>query len=314
MADLYGIVYHWEVGAVVAISKINLHQLITFYSLATEGSFSAAAEKLFLTESAVSQQIRALQISMGVKLVYLKKKRVHLTGAGQTLLEHAEAIYDHMRSAETFLDEIKGNSLRVGVAVSFSSIVTSAAIQFESLFPNASLSIKSGSSCEIIDQLLDLQYEVAVVASINYKVKELTAIRLSDKGRFSLVTGWSTPICKGDSLTLADLQNHQFIIPRVGSATRGILLNRFQSEGLELKNPIVVEMDYPQYGKMLAELGKGIALMPETEAHNLMEQGRLRILHLVNDISVPVDALIVKNSPQNEMVEKFIELVKEAFN
>ena len=298
----------------MAVPRVNPHQLIIFYILATEGSFTAAAEKLFLTEPAISQQIRALQVSTGVKLVYLKKKRVFLTEAGLTLLRYAEAIYNQARSAQAFLDEIKRNSPRVGVAISFSSIVTSAAIQFESFFPDTSLSMKSGPSHEIVDQLLDLQHDMAVVASINYKAKGLTAIRLSDRERFLLVTGWSTPICESDSLTLADLHNHQFIIPRAGSATREILLNRFRAERLEIRNPIVVEMDYLQYGKMLAETGKGIALMPETEARNQVEQGKLRVLHLTDDISVAVDALIIKDSPKSEMVEKFIELVKEAFD
>ena len=298
----------------MTLPNINLHQLITFYILATEGSFTAAAEKLFLTEPAVSQQIKHLQISMGVKLVYVKKRRVHLTQAGQTLFGYAEVIYDQAKRADMFLQQIRRGSLRVGTSISFSSIVTSAAVQFESLFPDTQLDIKSDSSYEIVGQLLDMQLDVAVVMKANYKTDGLRAIRISDAEKLVLVTGWSTPICTSDSLTLADLCDYPFLIPQKGSVTRELLLSRFRAEGLELRNPIVIQMDYLRYGKILADMGKGIAVMPEVEARSQVEQGRLRILHLANDISVAVNALVVKNTPQNKLVEEFIGLVKQAFD
>lgn len=298
----------------MTIPNINLHQLITFYILVTEGSFTTAAEKLFLTEPAVSQQIRDLQISTGVKLVYVKKKRVHLTEAGQTLLGYAEVIYEQAKNADMFLQQIRLGSLRVGASISFSSIVASAAVQFQSLFPDTQLSMKSDSSYEIVGQLLDLQYDVTIVMRANYETDRLRAIRISDAEKLVLVTGWSTPICTSDSLTLADLCDYQFIIPRAGSATREVLLSRFRAEGLELRNSIVVQMDYLQYGKMLAEMGKGIALIPEVEARREVSQERLRVLRLVDDICVAVDALVIKNTPENKLVEEFIGLVKQAFD
>jgi DNA-binding transcriptional LysR family regulator len=297
----------------MTIPRINPHQLLAFYFVAKEESFTAASEKLCVTEPAVSKQMKALERSTGVKLVYVKKKKVHLTDAGQVLLKYAEEIYQQLRSADIFLEETRERSLRVGVSPTFSSIVTSAAVQFGNLFPNTNLNIRSGPSYEIVGQLLDLQYDIAVVVSMNYHTDRLRAIRLSDGERLLLVIHRSTPIDASEALTLADLHDYKFIIPRAGSATREVLLNRFQAEGLEVINFIEMETDYLQYDKMLGEIEKGIAFVPEAEARRGVSEGRLRILHLANDIYIAADVLLLKDSPRHKLAEKFIELVKQAF-
>ncbi|MDH5696787.1 MAG: LysR family transcriptional regulator [Dehalococcoidia bacterium] len=297
----------------MTIPRINPHQLLVFYFVAKEESFTAASEKLCLTEPAVSKQMKALEESVGVKLVYVKKKRVHLTDAGQVLLRYAEEIYQQLRSADIFLEETRERSLRVGVSPTFSSIVTSAAVQFGNLFPNTNLNIKSSSSHEVVRQLLDRQYDIAVVVSVNYHTDRLRAVRLSDGEKLLLVIRRSTPIEASDALTLADLRDYKLIIPRAGSATREVLLNRFQAEGLEVINFIEMETDYLQYDKLLGEIEKGIAFVPEADARRGVSEGRLRILHLANDICVAADALFLKDSPRHKLAEKFTELVKQAF-
>jgi DNA-binding transcriptional LysR family regulator len=61
---------------------INIHHLITFYFVAKEKSFSEAARKLFLSQPAVTQQIRALERLSGVKLFNVRRKKVSLTEGG----------------------------------------------------------------------------------------------------------------------------------------------------------------------------------------------------------------------------------------
>jgi len=296
------------------IPRINLHQLIIFYFVAKEQSFTVASEKLCLTESAVSQQVRALEVSAGVKLVYVKKKRVHLTEAGKILLRYAEEIYKQAKSADIFLEEIREHDLRVGVSVTFSGIVSSAVAQFGNHFPNTNLSIQNGPSHRIVSQLLDLQYDVAVVISADYQTDRLIAIRLSEGEKLLLATGCSTPIGASDSVTLADLCDYKFLLPPPGSTIRQILLDRFKANGLELLNFLEVDTDFPHYLSMLAEMRKAVALLPEAEAHRAVSEGRLRILHLTNELYVTVEALVIKDFPKPKIANEFIKLVKQAFD
>jgi DNA-binding transcriptional LysR family regulator len=293
------------------IPEINLHQLVTFYVVVSEGSFTAASNKLCLTEPAVSQQIKALQNTVKVRLLYLKNRSVYLTEAGQTLFRYAQGVYEHASKAQLFINKIRDNSLSVGTAISLSGDVASVAIQFTGLFPNVNLTIRTGRSYEIIERLQQLEYDLGVVLSLDYNAKSLTAIRLSEGKRFVFVTGYMGPISTGDTLTLADLRDFQFILPREGAATRKLLLDRCRIEGLEIRNPLIAESNYPEYCRMITEMEKGITLMPESEVHNQTCKERLRILHLINDISIPVDALVPEDNPRSRLVEEFIELAKQ---
>jgi DNA-binding transcriptional LysR family regulator len=302
-----------EGSAVMKIPKINFHQVVAFYFVAKERSFTTASEKLSLTEPAVSQRIRALEISAGVKLVYLKKRRVHLTEAGQALLRYAKEIYEQARGIDIFLEDTREHSLRVVTSATFSGIVASAAAKFENYFPNVNLSIKSGPSHRIVSQLLDLHYDVAVVISADYQTDMLRATRLSERERLLFVTSWSTPIGASDSLTLADLSSCKFLLPPPESVVRQMIQDRAKAEGLEL---CFVEMEtgYPHYLRMLTEMEKCIALLPEAEAHRAVSDEKLRILPLANELCVTVDALVVNDSPRRKIVEEFIKLVKQTFD
>ena len=87
----------------VKLPQVNVQQLISFYYVAHEGSYSAASEKLFITQPAVTRQIKELEAQFGVKLINIKRKRVHLTEAGRRLAQHAEQIVGQVAKAENFL-------------------------------------------------------------------------------------------------------------------------------------------------------------------------------------------------------------------
>jgi DNA-binding transcriptional LysR family regulator len=96
---------------------INPYRLITFYFVAREKSFTAAASNLCITQPAVSMQIKALEQQFGVKLIHVKKKRVHLTEEGELLLEQAAGVYHSSIAAERLLlHHGESGGLRIGVA------------------------------------------------------------------------------------------------------------------------------------------------------------------------------------------------------
>jgi len=296
------------------IPKINLMHLITFYFVAKEQGFTAASEKLFLSEPAISQQVRALEIAAGVKLVSVRKRRVHLTEAGQVLLGYAEKIYDQARMINIFLEEIGENSLRIGVSPTFSGIISSAAAKLGKYLRNnnLSISINSGPSQRIVSQLLEMQYDVAIVINADYHTDKLQAIRLSEREELLFVTKWSTPIGTNGLLNFADLYDCKFLLPPPGSATRQIILDKAKAEGLEL-HFVEVDMDYPHYVEMLTEMEKGVALLPEAEVRRAASEKKLRILQLDDEVCVAVDALVFKDLSTREIVEEFIKLAKQAF-
>ncbi len=294
--------------------KLNLYQLITFYFVASEKSFSAASEKLFLSQPAVTLHVKALERSAGVKLLDVRRKRVYLTRAGETLFRYAEEIYERVRAAERFLENLKESGLRIGAAITFSAVVSSVASVFEELYPNVKLRIRNAPSYQIAEELADLQHDIAVVVSRNYRSRKLRALRVSREEKLVLVASPSSPVFARGELKLADLCGYPLLLPPEKSATREILLGRFEAEGSEARPSILVETDYLECAKRLAEEGKGIALMHITNVEDEVARGKLKILPLADDLTIGADVLIHRDVPLPSIGSKFISLVREAFH
>ena len=96
---------------------LNLHQLSTFVTVIGEGSMTAAADKLYLTQPAVSQQIRNLEDEVGVELLVRGVRQIKATPQGEVLYEHAKRLLQQVQKAEIAVKsmgaELKGHA-RIG--------------------------------------------------------------------------------------------------------------------------------------------------------------------------------------------------------
>ena len=123
--------------------KYNPYHLVVFYFVGSEKSITSAAEKLCLTQPAVTHHIKCLEKAASIRLLEVKRKRVYLTHAGEGLFQYAAEVYQQLISAEKFVEDMKEASLHVGIAMSFSSTIASAASSFEELYPHVKLIVKN---------------------------------------------------------------------------------------------------------------------------------------------------------------------------
>jgi DNA-binding transcriptional LysR family regulator len=96
--------------------KLNLQHIISFYFVAKEGSYEQAADSLFITQSAVMQQIKSLEVQFGMKFFAVKKHKVHLTTEGERLFAYADELNGHLVTMETFLKTFPNTTLHLGIA------------------------------------------------------------------------------------------------------------------------------------------------------------------------------------------------------
>src|SRR4051794_15197873 len=89
---------------------VDPRRLLTFGEVARRRSFSRAAEELALTQSAVSQQVAALERQLGLRLLHRGRGGVRLTAAGEALLEHAAALAERLQLASAQLGELAGGA------------------------------------------------------------------------------------------------------------------------------------------------------------------------------------------------------------
>ena len=234
-------------------SKLNLYDLIVFYFVISEGGLTSAAECIFLSEPTVIHHIRKLEKSAGIKLLYVKRQRVFPTKAGEVLFRYAEEIYEQVSKAQVFLQHSKEDSLCIGVDLTFSQVVALIAARFEELFPHVKLRIVNGSCSEITRKVLDLQVDLGIVCGRDYVSPKLEHIEVSAGEKLVLVTSPSSPISRKEQVMWADLCGYPLILGPEGSATRQVLLEKFEAKGLKMESLIVVEVNHVECGKSLVE-------------------------------------------------------------
>jgi DNA-binding transcriptional LysR family regulator len=294
-------------------SKLDLHSLVVFYFVASSDSMTSAADKLCLTQPTVTYHIRSLERSVGVKLLDVKRQKTSLTHAGVGLFRYVNEIYQQMTSAEKFLDDLKETSLRVGIAATFNPIIASAAATFEELYPRVKLIVKNTSSFEVAQNIIDSQVDLGVAVSMDYKNPKLKAIPVSARERLVLVASPSSPISKEQRVELADLCGYPLVAGPETSATRQIILSKFEAEGLKVPPLIIVEVNSLEWGMNLVENGQGMGLYHVKIVEREIAEGRLKAIPLVNDIWVGADVLLRTDTPEHPMAERFISLVRKAF-
>lgn len=215
-------------------------QLRAFHYVAICGGFSRAAEALFLTQPAISDQVRKLEEEYDVLLFNRHKKQVTLTQQGQKLLEITNRMFDTEQQALDLLSESK--ALRSGTL----RIVADAAHhllhvlgRFRERYPGIRITVRSGNTETVISSLFAYEADLGVLGEIP-EGREFEILRLNSTPIIAFVAG-SHPLASRKSLTVAELAEHPLIMRERGSKTRHKLEAMAQSQGVTLKPTIEAE-------------------------------------------------------------------------
>jgi DNA-binding transcriptional LysR family regulator len=293
--------------------QLGLHQVISFYFLAKERSFSRAAEQLAITQPAVTQHVRSLEVQFGVTLVNVKKKRVHLTKAGERLFAYAEELYNQAMVTEQFLKGYRFNNISIGMSgplmLSFTALIDS----YKELYPSIRISIREGSSQTLLEELLDFKHDICFIGMQSSYTDKIHYLRIPYEEPLVFVTSPEYEIPFDTPLSWTELQSYPLIIQSEGSSSREILLHQFRERGL--KPNIGAEVDNTAFAKELARQKKGLALMFEPNVLQEIASNELKTVHL-EDGPIRVGAVDIiwrrKENP-SPTVDSLLILIKKHF-
>src|ERR1700691_3303073 len=146
---------------------LNVNRLRILREVAHRGSFSAAADALSYTQSAVSQQIGALEAETGMTLLQRRPRGVSLTAAGQTLLGHAERVLADLEAAEAALAAIaglRGGRLRMAsFPTAGATLMPLAIATFRARYPHVELTLAEGEPEQIAPRLRTGEFDLALL-------------------------------------------------------------------------------------------------------------------------------------------------------
>jgi DNA-binding transcriptional LysR family regulator len=247
---------------------LNPQRLVVFRELAQRGSFTAAADALSYTQSAVSQQISALERETGATLIERDRKGARLTQAGEILLGHADAILGRIAQAERDLVAYLGarsGRLRLAAFESAGAVLVPAAVGgFHERFPEVELNVVQMEPEEAGARLESRELDLAVVYDLEPPTgvlgDELQLNYLFDD-RYAAVISSRHRLARRHALTLNQLADDVWINTTPRDLCHQIILGACRAVGFEPQ--VAFEVDEIATSQALVARGVGVTLLPE---------------------------------------------------
>ena len=291
---------------------LNFNQLRTFYHVAKRMSFTAAAHDLFITQPAVTAQIRSLEECCGLKLFKKKGRNITLTDEGTTLLEYVTKVFEFEKEIEHVIDEMKHlerGILRVGTSSTYARCFMPFMIrQYLKKYPQIRIALSEGSSMVMINGLKNLKIEVAIIAKVE-DAPEIRFIPFSHE-ELVLIVGHGHPFSKKKEVTFEELSKEPIVVKELGSGTRDVIHDLFSS--YETVPNIMMETSNTDFIKQHIARGQGISFLVRAGVEEELKKGSL--IHVPisgHNLYLDVSIAYHRQNPLSPSAASFVNALKK---
>ena len=253
---------------------MDLAQLEVFLAVAREGRFSRAAEKLFRTQSAVSQTIHKLEEELGEPLLDRSSRDGLLTDAGRVLQEYAERLLNLRSDAQEALVELRElHKGKLAIAANeFTALYLLPVLgEFRRLHPMIKIVVQRALGSHIPDDVLRHNSELGVLTYDPQEPQLCSTVVYLDELIF--VVPPSHPLARAQQVSIRQLGAESFVAHIVSSPYREKVIQAFKRH----KTPLHMDIELPtlQAIKRFVAMGNGVALLPEISVENELARGEL---------------------------------------
>jgi len=259
------------------LKNVTTRQLRVFEVAAASLSFSRAAEQLFLTQPAVSMQIKLLEEDVGTSLFLREGKRLTLTEAGRELLRHARIILGQIREAGEALTTLGGSlrgQLHLGVVSPAHYFAPALLAGFRERYPDVTFKLSEASRETILAMLNDYEIELAI-AGYPPSEAEIEAEQFATHPH-CIVAAPDHPLAGRRKIRWESLRDEPFIYRELGSATRQFLEHLLQSQAMQVR--ATMEFSGNESVKQAVMCGLGISFLSAHCFQVELAAGRLVVL------------------------------------
>jgi DNA-binding transcriptional LysR family regulator len=286
---------------------INLNQLRAFYQAAKCQNVSVAAKNLFVSQPAVTAQIKLFEENCGLKLFKKKGRNLFLTEEGKTLFNYARKIFEYERKIEDAVEqmkELKKGSLRLGSARTYARYFMPFLLTgFREAYPHIKIHFDEGSSLEMIHSLLDLKNEVVIIAKADDH-PNIAFIPFS-REELVLILPPNHRLANKDRIRLAQIAEAPIIMKDPGSGTRKLVDELFAKNNCTPN--ILMETGDAEIIKLLVQHGEGVSfLVKEAVAVELQEKKLVTVPLKKEPIFLDVSIAYLKTQPLSPPAQAFL--------
>jgi DNA-binding transcriptional LysR family regulator len=295
---------------------LNFNQLRVFYFAAKNLNFTRAANALYITQPAVTAQIKSFEAFCNLKLFKKRGRKIYLTDEGKSLYIYAQKIFKYEKEIENVIEdmrELKRGILSLGTTKAYARYFMPLMITtFHKNYPNIKIQLNEGSSLEMTNSLLDFKIEVAVIA----KAEDNAEIKLFpfSQEEMAVILPRNHPLTKKKAVTFSDLAEERFIMKESGSGTRKLVEELFANEGCTPN--ILMETSNTEFIKQLVQRGEGISFVVKEAVAAELKEKKLATVPLMGpmvylDVSIAYLKEQVLSPSAKAFVDTLIKLKSE---
>ena len=289
---------------------INLNQLRVFCEAAKCENFTLAAKKLFITQPAVTAQIKMFEDQCNLKLFKKKGRNIYLTDEGKTLYDYARKVFEWEKEIENLIDDmrdLKRGTLRLGVNKTYARYFMPFVITgFREAYPHIKINLDEGSSLDMIYSLVDLRNELAVIAKVGDH-PNVCFIPFSQE-EIVLILAPDHPLATKTTVSVKELEEEPIIMKEAGSGTRLLVNKLFEASGLTPN--ILMETSNTEFIKQLLQRGEGLSfLVREAVAIELHEKKLTTVPIRGKRTFLDVSIAYLKNQTLSPAAQSFLDVL-----
>jgi DNA-binding transcriptional LysR family regulator len=288
---------------------MELHSLKVFLTVASEKSFSRAAEKLLRTQPAISLAIQRLELVLGEKLIDRSAKDLLLTDAGKIVLEYARRFENLQGDLENALAELRDKSagrLTIGANESSTLYLLDHIEDYRRRYPKVKVQIRRSVSSKIPAELIDGDLELGILTYDPEDERLISKVIYTD--HLAFIVSPSHRLASRKEISITELGAETFIAHNVVSPYRGMVIREFQRH----KVPLNMDLEMPTVEaiRKMVERNEGVAFLPrmcveEELRHGLVREVKVKEMEMERKIRLVYPA----RRALSHAAEAFLEVV-----
>jgi len=291
---------------------MNLKHMETFHHFCRFLNVSRTADHLYITQPAVSQQLRSFQAECGVQLFYREGNEFKLTEAGEDLYLLSRRIFRRVDQMEELLSRTRADTsetLRIGMTKAYASIVMPELIAvFQQKYPRIHVRLSEGNSADLLARLRNRKEDLVVVARSDYG-SSLRSIPFA-KAEFMLLARADHPLAQQGPVSITALNGEPMIIREHGSGSRNEILGTLRRFNV---NPsVLVESESLSFILAYIERRMAVSFILSHEIKNELFRGVFKQINLVEgNIAFHSDIVLRQNESPSLPLAYFLGILKK---
>ena len=309
-----------HMGAAMKLSdrigrRMKLQDLHVFMAVVQTGSMGKAAQRLSISQPAISRSIAALEHALGVHLLDRHRQGVAPTEYGRALLDCGVAVFDDLRQGVRkleFLADPAAGEVRVGSAPPLAASFVSAVIdRLSRRHPRVVFHLVATQTELLYRELAERNVDLLIAERFGALADERLGFELLYDESYVVVAGAQNPWVRRRTIKLADLVNEPWVLPPLDSGPGSVAKEAFRASGLDY--PRVTVVTFPREARLsLVATGRFLTIVAASASRFPTKRAEFRVLPVELPIArVPYGIVTLKNRTLSPVAQLFIDSARD---